>query len=212
MKIYGDIYSGNCYKIKLICALLDIEHEWIPVDIMRGETRVDSFLALNPSGQIPVCVTDDGENLTESNAILYYLAQGSDYWPRQRLAQTRVLEWQFFEQYSHEPKIAVARFIKVYQGMPEARRQEYEACLKGGYRALDLMEKHLQNRAFLAGDGCSIADISLFAYTHVAAEGGFDLAAYPRIRDWISSIHQLAGFVAMPPAASRTAADASQLY
>ncbi|MDH3220028.1 MAG: glutathione S-transferase family protein [Gammaproteobacteria bacterium] len=212
MRIYGDIYSGNCYKIKLICALLAIEHEWVAVDIMQGETRVDSFLALNPNGQIPVCITDDGENLTESNAILYYLAQDSDYWPRERLAQTRVLEWQFFEQYSHEPKIAVARFIKVYQGMPNDRRQEYEACLKGGYRALDLMERHLQKRAFLVGDSCSIADISLFAYTHVAPEGGFDLAAYPRIRDWIASIQLLPGFVAMPPASSRAASDVSQLY
>ena len=146
MKIYGDIYSGNCYKLKLICTLLGIEHEWIPVDIMRGETHEESFRSLNPVGQIPVCVTDDGEVLTESNAILYYLAAGSEFWPQDRLAQTRVLEWQFFEQYTHEPTIAVARFIKLYQGIPDNRKQEYEAKLKGGYRALDLMERHLENR------------------------------------------------------------------
>jgi glutathione S-transferase len=203
MKIYGDIYSGNCYKLKLICALLEIEHEWIPVDIMRGETREDHFLALNPVGQIPICVTDDGQTLTESNAILYYLAQGSDLWPTDRLAQTRVLEWQFFEQYSHEPTIAVARFIVVYQGLPDDRRREYETKLKGGYRALDLMERHLKDQRFLVGQTCSIADISLFAYTHVAEEGGFDLSTYPAVGAWIARIQQLPGYVAMPPASSR---------
>lgn len=203
MKIYGDIYSGNCYKLKLICALLNLEHEWIPVDIMRGETREDRFLALNPVGQIPICVTDEGQILTESNAILYYLAQDSGLWPADRLSQTRVLEWQFFEQYSHEPTIAVARFIKVYLGLPEDRQSEYEAKLKGGYRALDLMERHLQDHRFLVGQSCSIADISLFAYTHVAAEGGFDLTTYPAIRTWITNIQQLPGFLTMPPASSR---------
>lgn len=203
MKIYGDIYSGNCYKLKLICALLEIEHEWIPVDIMRGETREDRFLRLNPVGQIPICVTDDGQTLTESNAILYYLAQDSALWPPGRLEQTRVLEWQFFEQYTHEPTIAVARFIKVYQNIPEKRRQEYEIKLKGGYRALDLMERHLRGRQFLVGENCSIADISLFAYTHVAGEGGFDLSSYSAIRAWITNIEQLPGFVAMPAATSR---------
>ncbi len=203
MKIYGDLYSGNCYKLKLICALLSIEHEWIPVDIMRGETREDRFLALNPVGQIPICVTDDGQTLTESNAILYYLAQGSDLWPMERMAQTRVLEWQFFEQYSHEPTIAVARFIKVYLGLPDDRQREYETKLKGGYRALDLMERHLKDHSFLVGQTCSIADISLFAYTHVAEEGGFDLSSYPAIRNWIANIQQLPGFFAMPPASSR---------
>ena len=212
MKIYGDIYSGNCYKLKLICALRGIAHEWIPVDIMRGETREDHFLALNPAGQIPVCVTDDGHTLTESNAILFYLAQGSYLWPGDRLAQTRILEWQFFEQYSHEPTIAVARFIKLYQGLPEDRRREYEARLKGGYRALDLMERHLENHSFLVGETCSVADISLFAYTHVAEEGGFDLATYPAIKAWIGRIQQLPGYVGMPPATSRQTTDASHLY
>ena len=203
MKIYGDIYSGNCYKLKLICALLALEHDWIPIDILHGETRSDSFLALNPNGQIPVCVTDDNAVLTESNAILFYLAQDSAYWPRDKLSQTRVLEWQFFEQYSHEPTIAVARFIKVYQGMPDARIDEYKKKLKDGYRALDIMEAHLADRDFLVGERCSIADISLFAYTHVAHEGGFDLSAYPMINGWIARIKSLPGYVAMPPASSR---------
>jgi len=203
MKIYGDIYSGNCFKIKMICDLLDISHEWIPVDIMAGETREENFVALNPASQIPVCVTDDGEVLTESNAILYYLARDSDFWPDDLLAQTRVLEWQFFEQYSHEPTIAVARFIKLYQGMPDHRREEYEAKLKGGYRALDLMERQLDGRRYLLGNRCTLADISLFAYTHVADEGGFDLASYASICSWIDSIRALPGFVPMPAADSR---------
>lgn len=201
MKIYGDIYSGNCYKLKLICALLEIEHDWITVDIMRGETREEGFLQLNPVGQIPICVTDDGETLTESNAILYYLARDSQMWPGDLLAQSRVLEWQFFEQYTHEPSIAVARFIRLYQGMPEERRSEYEAKLKSGYRALDLMERHLKQRRFLVGETCSIADISLFAYTHVSAEGGFELAGYPAIRAWIKNVQQQPGFVPMPAVA-----------
>ena len=203
MKIYGDIYSGNCYKLKLICELLALQYDWITVDILRGETRSDSFLALNPNGQIPVCVTDDNAVLTESNAILFYLAQDSAYWPRDKLSQTRVLEWQFFEQYSHEPSIAVARFIKLYQGMPDARLDEYKNKLKSGYRALDIMEAHLAERDFLVGEHCSIADISLFAYTHVAHEGGFDLSAYPSINGWISRIEGLPGYVAMPAASSR---------
>jgi len=131
------------------------------------------------------------------------LAQDSDLWPADRLAQTRVLEWQFFEQYSHEPAIAVARFIKVYLGMPEKRRREYETKLKSGYRALDLMERHLNGHDFLVGQSCSIADISLFAYTHVAEEGGFELSSYPALRTWIVNIKQLPGFVAMPPASAR---------
>jgi len=206
MKIYGDIYSGNCFKLKLICSLLDIEHDWIPVDIMAGETRQEQFVAINPMSQIPVCVTDDGDILTESNAILYYLARDSEFWPRDLLSQARVLEWQFFEQYSHEPTIAVARFIKAFQGMPEHRRAEYEAKLKGGYRALDLMEKHLASRKFLLGDRCTLADISLFAYTHVAGEGGFDLAPYAAVGNWIDAIRALPGFYPMPAIADRPVA------
>ena len=197
MKIYGDIQSGNCYKLKLICALRGISHEWIPIDIMQGETRSESFVALNPASQIPVCVTDDGDVLTESNAILFYLAQDSDFWPDDKLAQTRVLEWQFFEQYSHEPTIAVARFIRYYQGMPESRQAEYDSKIKAGYRALELMEKHLADHDFLIGERCTIADISLYAYTHVAEEGGFDLSGYPAINAWLSRIQSLPGYVGM---------------
>ncbi len=196
MKIYGDVKSGNCYKLKLLCALLSIEHEWIAIDILKGETRSEEFLQLNPNAQIPVCVTDDGITLTQSNAILYYLGQGSRFWPQDRLSQTRVLEWQFFEQYSHEPAIAVARFIKVYQGMPENRLEEYRNCVRAGYRALDVMEAQLEKRDFFAGD-CSLADISLYAYTHVAHEGGFELSGYPSVAAWIARIQDLQGYVGM---------------
>ena len=197
MKIYGDARSGNCYKLKLICALRGLEHEWIPVDVVQGDTRRSEFLALNPVGQIPVCVTADGEVLTESNAILFYLAQGSSYWPAAPLAQTRVLEWQFFEQYTHEPSIAVARFIKYYLGMPAERAAEYESRLKAGYRALDIMERHLSTHDFLVGEACTIADLSLYAYTHVAPEGGFDLGAYAAIDAWLARIRALPGYVGM---------------
>ncbi len=197
MKIYGDARSGNCYKLKLICALRGLEHEWIPVDVVQGDTRRGEFLALNPNGQIPVCVSDDGEVLTESNAILFYLAQGSPYWPATPLLQTRVLEWQFFEQYTHEPAIAVARFIRFYLGMPAERAAEYESRVKAGYRALDLMERHLASHAFFVGETCTIADISLYAYTHVAPEGGFDLAGYPAIGAWLERIRALPGYVGM---------------
>jgi glutathione S-transferase len=197
MKIYGDVRSGNCYKLKLLCALLDIEHDWVAVDILQGETRHDSFLAMNPNGEIPVCVTDTGDIITQSNAILYYLGRESRYWPQDRLTQTRVLEWQFFEQYSHEPGIAVARFIKLYQGMPAARADEYRDRLKLGYRALDVMETRLRQQDYLAGEACSLADISLYAYTHVAHEGGFELERYAAIRAWISRIQGLDAYVGM---------------
>ena len=197
MKIYGDAKSGNCYKLKLLCSLLSIEHEWIAVDILRGESRSDEFLAMNPNGQIPVCVTDDEAILTQSNAILYYLGQGSDYWPDDQLQQTRVLEWQFFEQYTHEPAIAVARFIKLYQGMPANRQDEYSAKLKAGYRALEVMEDRLQAQDYLATDKVSLADVSLYAYTHVAHEGGFDLSSYPAIRAWISRVQSLPAYRSM---------------
>ena len=196
-QIYGDLRSGNCYKIKLLCALLGIDHDWIAVDIMQGETRSDSFLAMNPNAEIPVCVTDNGDIITQSNAILYYLGNASRFWPGTPLAQTRVLEWQFFEQYSHEPGIAVARFIKLYQGMPAQREQEYQQRLNAGYRALDVMEARLQQQDFVATDTCSLADISLYAYTHVADEGGFELASYPAIRAWITRIEELDGYVGM---------------
>ena len=197
MKIYGDVFSGNCYKLKLACSLLSIRHEWIPVDILKGETRSQSFLELNPNGQIPVCITDESEVITESNAILYFLARDSQYWPDDRLTQTRVLQWMFFEQYTHEPTIAVARFIKRYLGLPEERRAEYESKIESGHCALRVMEQCLREQDFLVAGECSIADISLYAYTHVAPEGGFDLSDYRAIQAWMARMESIPGYVSM---------------
>ena len=197
MKIYGDSQSGNCYKLKLLCSLLSIQHQWIPVDILKGETQTPDFLKLNPAGKIPLLVTADGECLSESNAILFYLAQDSQYFPDDKIQQARVLQWQFFEQYSHEPYIAVARFIARYLGMPEDRKAEYESKQAGGNQALAIMEEKLQTSPFLVGDSCTIADISLYAYTHVADEGGFDLSSYPAIKNWLKRVQSLPGYVGM---------------
>lgn len=196
-KVYGDVQSGNCYKVKLLMSLLDIEHEWIPVDVMAKQTREPKFIAMNPNAKIPVLEIDASTFLWESNAILHFLAEGTPYLPADRLRKARVLQWQFFEQYSHEPYIAVARFIAKYLGLPEARRQDYLSRQEGGHRALRVMENQLGRSAFLAGDHYTIADISLYAYTHVANEGGFDLSAYPAICRWLERVASRPGHVAI---------------
>lgn len=188
IKVYGDINSGNCFKVKLLMGLLDIEHEWIHVNVLGRETRSPSFMAMNPNAKMPVMEIDPGVHLWESNAILNYLADGTPFLPTERLARARVLQWQFFEQYSHEPYIAVARYIARYLGMPESRKQDYLSKQEGGHRALRVMESQLAKTAYLAGDRYTIADISLYAYTHVADEGGFDLSGYPAIRRWLAEI------------------------
>jgi len=197
IKIYGDIHSGNCYKIKLLCSLLSIPHRWIAVDILNGETQTSEFLKMNPDGKIPLLVMEGGKCLAESNAILFYLARNSHLLPGDDLQLAMILQWQFFEQYSHEPYIAVARFIARYLGLPEDRKEEYENKRAGGYRALDVMELRLQRGQFLVGNHCTIADISLYAYTHVADEGGFDLSRYPTILGWLKRIQSLEGYIGM---------------
>lgn len=187
-KVYGDIQSGNCYKIKLLMALLDIGHEWIPVNILAKETKSESFLAMNPNAKIPVLEIDGKTHLWESNAILNFLAEGTAFLPADRLLKARVLQWQFFEQYSHEPYVAVARFIAKYLGLPESRKQEYLSKQEGGHKALRIMESQLERTPYLIGDQYTIADISLYAYTHVAGEGGFDLSAYPAISGWLARV------------------------
>lgn len=195
MKIYGDIQSGNCYKIKLLVELLGLNYEWVPVDILAGETQTAEFLARNPNGKIPLLELDDGRCLSESNAILNYLAEGTDFMPDDLFQKAKVQEWQFFEQYSHEPFIAVARFINKYLGMPEDRKADYESKQKGGHKALQVMEKQLSSTPFLVGDSMTTADVSLYGYTHVADEGGFDLSQYPAIEAWIKRIQQLPDYV-----------------
>ena len=197
LKVYGDYRSGNCYKIKLMLHLLDLPYEWIAIDILKGETQSEAFLAKNPNGKIPVLELVDGTCLWESNAILYYLADGSRFLPTEPRLRTQVLQWQFFEQYSHEPYVAVARFIQLYQGLPEARQAEYHECHVRGHKALKVMEKQLQRTSYLVGEAFSIADIALYAYTHVADEGGFDLAPYPAIRDWLARVASHPRYVGM---------------
>ncbi|MBD2837392.1 glutathione S-transferase family protein [Pseudomonas sp. JM0905a] len=187
-KVYGDYKSGNCYKVKLILNLLGQPYQWIPVDILKGETQSAEFLEKNPNGKIPVLELEDGTTLWESNAILNFLAEGTDLLPAEPRLRTQVLQWQFFEQYSHEPYVAVARFIQLYQGMPEDRLEEYKVCQVRGNKALKVMEKQLQRTPYLVGDQYSIADIALYAYTHVAHEGGFDLSGYPAILAWLDRV------------------------
>ena len=190
-KVYGDIQSGNCYKIKLLMSFLDIDHEWIHIDIVAGETHTPQFSKMNSNTRVPVLDLGTGDYLTESNAILNFLATDSPFLPTDRLARARVLQWQFFEQYSHEPYIATARYIAKFLGLPKAREAEYHAKQEGGHKALAVMEQQLRQSKFLVGTAPTIADISLYAYTHVAHEGGFELSSYPAILHWIEAVRAL---------------------
>ena len=195
--IYGDSRSGNCYKLKLLCAEMRMDYDWIEVDILEGETRTEDFLAMNPNGKIPLLALPDGRHLAESNAILCYLSDGSTFFPGKAFEKAEILQWLFFEQYSHEPYIATSRFIIQYLGTPPDRAIELEQKKAGGYKALDVMEQRLSKRDFLAGNEFTIADIALFAYTHVADEGGFSLDDYPAIRAWLDRITARPNFVPM---------------
>ena len=197
MKIYGDIQSGNCYKIKLLTSILEIDHEWIEVDILANETQTDEFLKKNPNGKIPLLELGDGRCISESNAILNYLAEGSELSSEDAYEKAKILQWQFFEQYSHEPYIAVARFISKYLGVPDDRKEEYKSKHAGGHKALKVMEDQLSITDYLVGDRLSISDISLYGYTHVANEGGFDLFEYPAIQKWINLIQSHQNYVGM---------------
>ncbi len=197
MRVYGDVRSGNCYKIKLLATLLDIKHEWVSVDVMAGETKTKDFLARNPNGKVPVLELDDGRMLWESNAIIDYLATDTIFLPQDSFQHAQVLQWQFFEQYSHEPYIAVARFIAKYLGLPDDRKDEYHAKQSGGHKALAVMESRLLVHPYLVGSHLTVADISLYGYTHVAHEGGFELAAYPGIQAWIQRIRSEPRYVGM---------------
>lgn len=197
MKIYADIESGNCYKIKLLASLLEIEYEWIEVDILSNETQTDAFLKKNPNGEIPLLELDDGRCLPESNAILNYLSNGTALNSNDAYEKAKILQWQFFEQYSHEPYIAVARFISKYLGLPEDRIEEFNSKQEGGHNALKVMEEQLAQSDYLANDRLSIADITLYAYTHVADEGGFDLSDYPAIQSWLERIKNHPNYLGM---------------
>ena len=197
MKIYGDIQSGNCYKVKLLTSLLNIPHDWIEVDILANETQTESYLSKNSNGKIPLLELDDGSFISESNAILHYLASGTSFVGTCDFTRAKVLQWQFFEQYSHEPYIAVARYIAKYLGLPEERKVEYKAKQSGGHKALKVMEDQLKVTPYLVGTELTIADISLYGYTHVADEGGFDLSGYPAILKWMHRIQTAPEYIGM---------------
>jgi glutathione S-transferase len=197
LKIYGDSRSGNCYKVQLLCAELGIDYDWEEVDILAGETRTPGFLAMNANGRIPLLALPDGRYLAESNAILFYLADGSKYFAGDAYARADILRWMFFEQYSHEPYIATSRFIVKYLGSFADRQASLEEKKAGGDAALAIMEQQLSRHPFITGDNFNLADIALFAYTHVADEGGFDLEEYPAIRKWIMQITERPNYVPM---------------
>ena len=191
LKVYGDVFSGNCYKVKLLLHYLDVPYEWVPIDIMNKESRTPEFLAKNPNGRIPLIEYENGEYLAESNAILFYLSEDTAFLPEDKIDRARVLQWLFFEQYSHEPYIATSRYILRYLKGAETHKEVLEQKSAPGYAALGVLDKHLEHEDFLVGTTPSIADIALFAYTHVADEGGFDLSRFPKVDHWIKRIEAL---------------------
>ena len=191
--------SGNCYKIRLAAHQLGIPLNLVDYPLHGGKTREPEFLAKNPNGRVPLLEFEDGRFLPESGAILFYLAQGSALWPSGRWAQAEVLQWMFFEQYSHEPYIAVARFWLGYAPKEalEAKRHLVPEWHQKGYAALSVMEGHLAARDWFAGERYSIADIALYAYTHKAHEGGFDLDDYRHVRAWMERVKATPGYIAL---------------
>jgi len=185
IRIFGDSISGNCLKVKWVAERLGLAHEWIEIDILKGETRDDAFLALNPFGQVPVVQFDDGRTLSQSNAIILHFAEGSDLVPADAFERAKMLEWMFWEQYSHEPTIAVRRFQKHYLKKSD---DAIDADLMAkGRRALGRMEMALISNDFIAGGAAiSLADIALLAYTRMAHEGGFDLGDFPAVHAWVA--------------------------
>ena len=197
LKIYADSRSGNCYKIQLLCAEMDIDYDWQEVDILAGETRTPEFLAMNANGRIPLLALPDGRYLAESSAILFFLADGSEFFAGDAYSRAKILQWMFFEQYSHEPNLATSRFIIKYLGSPPDRQASLEKKRDTGQQALAVMERQLLRHPYIVGDKYNIADIALFAYTHVADEGGFSLSDYPAIQAWIEHIERRPKFVPM---------------
>ena len=200
LRLYDNHLSGNGYKPRLLLARLGQTYERVEVDILKGETRTEAFLAMNPNGRIPLLALEDGAYLAESGAILYYLAEGSRFWPDDRVARALTLQWMFFEQYSHEPNIAVARHWLQHVEMTEAQRAQLPARQEGGRAALAVMEQHLARLPWFGGEAMTIADMALYAYTHVAEEGGFELADYPAVSAWLARVAAEPGHVPMNPA------------
>jgi len=188
MILYDYLDSGNGYKVRLLLAQLGRSYRWVERDIMTGGTRTAEFLAKNPNGRIPALELDDGTTLAESNAILWYLAESTAFLPAERLARAQVLQWMFFEQYSHEPYVATPRFIIKHLAADSPRRSELPQRLNQGRAALGVMETHLKGRQYFVAESYSIADIALYAYTHVAQEAQLDLEPYPNVRGWLARV------------------------
>ena len=189
LRLYDNLSSGNGYKCRLMLHKLGIPYERVELDIDRAETRTPDFLAKNPNGRIPALELEDGTMLAESNAIICYLAEDSRFLPDDRLGRAQALQWMFFEQYSHEPNVATVRYwITHHVEMTPERTLALPTKRRLGYDALGVMEGHLEKRPFFVGDGLTVADVALYAYTHVAHEGGFDLSAYPNLRAWLERV------------------------
>jgi len=194
MLLYNSSVSGNCYKVRLIAAHLGIPLELEELDVVDRSNRAEVLGDLNPARRVPTLVLDDGRPLAESNAIIWYLGDATQYAPTDPYERAQVLQWQFFEQYQVEPSLAVVRFLIAFSGQADKHAQKIEEQTANGYIALDAMERHLAGRDFLVG-GYTLADISLYAYTHVAPEGGFDLDRYPAIRAWIDRVAAQPGHI-----------------
>ena len=204
--VYGYSVSGNCHKLRLLLEQLGHEYRWVEVDSSQGATRTPEYLAKNANGKVPMLELEDGRILVESNAILCYLAEGSQYLPADAWLRAQALSWMFFEQYSHEPYIAVARFICGWTPPDSPRRADLPRLRERGNQALAVMEQHLQSADWFTGADYGIADIALFAYTDVAHQGGFDLAAFPQVSAWLARVRATPGFVPMPEPAPENAA------
>jgi len=200
--LYQDPRSGNCYKAVLTASHLGLQLKTRDIDVMDGLTRKPEFLGKNPNGRVPLLELDDGTCLPESNAIIFYLADGSPLIPESRLERAQMLQWMFFEQYSHEPYIAVARFWLAFKS-EDARKERIHLLPEWhakGYAALGVMETQLKGRDWFVANRFTLADIALYAYTHCAADGGFDLSDYPHVQAWLKRVEGVKGFVRMPPA------------
>ena len=195
MLLYNSAVSGNCFKVRLLAAQLGIPLELHELSVVDRSNRADVLGGLNPALRVPTLVLDDGRSLAESGAILWYFADGTPYVPNDSFERAKVLQWMFFEQYSHEPNVAVARFWLMYR--PDVDPGQLAERQRLGYLALDALEQGLQGRSFLVGERYSIADIALYAYTHVAHEGGFELEGYPAIRGWLDRVAAQPGHVSI---------------
>ncbi len=194
--VYGTSASGNCHKVRMVLDITDRSYAWREIDILQAETRTPEFLRLNPNGKVPVVVLDDGTALAESNAILWYFGEGTALVPTDRLLQAHMLQWMFFEQYTHEPSIAVARFIRRFLKRDDDPR--LPGLTAAGERALTVMEQHLAHEPYFVAGRLSLADLALYAYTHKAADGGFDVGRFPAVQAWLDRCSAEPGVSVMP--------------